>query len=70
LKQRGEITWPTWWDGNGFQGPIACQWAIHAMPTMYVLDREGVIRNKGFLQPDQLSGTVDMLLKEMGAATP
>lgn len=40
------------------------------MPTIYVLDPKGVIRNKGFLQPDQIGSTVDMLLKEMSAAKP
>jgi len=40
------------------------------MPTVYVLDRTGVIRNKGFLQLDEISGTVGMLLKEMAAEKP
>jgi hypothetical protein len=66
--KKGEITWPLWWDGEGQEGPISSRWVIRSMPTIYVLDQKGVIRNKGFLQPDQISGTVEMLLKEMNGA--
>jgi hypothetical protein len=29
-----------------------------------LLDQKGVIRKNRFLQPDQISGTIEMLLKE------
>lgn len=64
---KGETTWPIWWDGENMEGPIAAQWVVKAMPTFYVLDGKGIIRNKGFLQADQIRSTVDMLLKEMAA---
>jgi thiol-disulfide isomerase/thioredoxin len=71
LSEKGELTWPIWWDGERLeQGPISSQWVIRSMPTIYVLDHKGVIRNKGFLQPDQIASTVGMLLKEMNAAKP
>lgn len=70
LAEKGETTWPIWWDGEGAEGPLARQWVIRSMPTFYVLDREGVIRNKGFLQPRDIEATVDMLLREAGAAGP
>jgi len=70
LADRGENTWPIWWDGENLQGPLAAEWVIRAMPTFYVLDPKGVIRNKGFLQPADLEATVDMLLKEMNLPRP
>lgn len=65
LTEKGEITWPIWWDGENLEGPLAAQWVVNAMPMFYVLDRSGVIRDKGFLQPDQIRAIVDALLKEM-----
>lgn len=70
IAERGETTWPVWWDGENKEGPIAAQWVVKAMPTFYVLDHKGVIRNKGFMQPEQIRNTVDMLLNEMLAAKP
>lgn len=65
LSEKGEVTWPIWWDGENLEGPLTAQWVVRSMPTFYILDDTGVIRNKGFLQFDEISGTVDMLLKEM-----
>jgi peroxiredoxin len=70
LADKGENTWPIWWDGENLEGPIAAQWVIRSMPTFYVLDPKGVIRNKGFLQPGEIEATVDMLLKEMKQSKP
>ena len=66
LAEKGENTWPIWWDGVNEQGPIASQWVIRSAPTFFVLDPKGVIRNKGFIQANEIEATVDMLLKEMG----
>jgi peroxiredoxin len=65
LAEKGETTWPIWADGENKEGPIASLWVIHFMPTIYVLDHKGVIRNKGFLQPDEICATVDFLLEEL-----
>ncbi len=70
VADKGETTWPIWWDGENLEGPLAAQWVIRSMPTFYVLDPKGVIRNKGFLQPGELEATVDMLLKEMDPPRP
>jgi peroxiredoxin len=68
LAAKGENTWPIWWDGEDLKGPLASQWAIRSMPTFFVLDQTGVIRNKGFIQPGEIEATVDLLLKELGQA--
>jgi peroxiredoxin len=64
LAEKGETTWPIWWDGENLKGPLAARWVIRSMPTFYVLDTKGVVRNKGFLQPGEIEATVDMLVKE------
>jgi len=70
LVNNKEITWRMVWDGEAMDGPIASQWNIRSMPTFYVLDHNGMIRNKGFIQVDELAGTIEMLLKEVTATKP
>lgn len=65
-----ETTWRVVWDGEAAEGPICTRWVVDGMPSIYVLDQAGVIRNKGFLQGQELIGTVQMLLKEMAVAKP
>ena len=70
LASNKEITWRVIWDGDEEEGPITSRWVVRSMPTFYVLDRSGVIRNKGFLQLEELTATVEMLLKVMDGETP
>ncbi len=60
--ERGEITWRCWWDG-GVTGPITTQWGIHMFPSIFVLDRNGVIRFKDVRGKD-LDRAVTSLLNE------
>jgi peroxiredoxin len=49
LKQvlkKENITWRSWWDGGNTSGPIATKWSVQGWPTLYLIDSEGVIRNK------------------------
>lgn len=64
-EQEEKITWRSWFDGQ--EGPIAKQWNIRYLPTIYVLDAKGVIRYKG-VRDKELDTAVDMLLKEIEAA--
>ena len=41
----GEITWRCWYDG-GITGPITTRWGVRSFPTIFVLDKAGVIRFK------------------------
>lgn len=63
------ITWPSWWDEGDTSGPIATKWNVHAWPTIYVLDAQGVIRYKNVRGP-QLDQAVNTLLKQMGRNPP
>ncbi len=65
LTEQQEITWPVVWDSEDI-GPITTRWAIQSMPTLYVVDHKGIIRNKG-VRPEDIRGTVEMLLEEMAA---
>lgn len=42
-----EVNWRSFWDGpKGAGGPIATKWNVQGWPTLYLIDHEGVIRNK------------------------
>lgn len=64
--QKEKITWRSWWDGGGMNGPIATTWRIAGWPTTYVLDAKGVIRSKN-VQGKTMDKAVEGLLKEMNA---
>jgi peroxiredoxin len=62
----GEITWHCWWD-EGTEGPITTRWGIDSFPSIFVLDRRGVIRFKD-LRGDELDRAVAGLLDAPDAA--
>ena len=58
LKYRNAV------DGST-SGPIAKAWNVHGWPTVYVIDPQGIIRNKFIgVDPAQLTAAVDKLLKK------
>ena len=65
VEEKNQITWRSFFDGR--QGPIAKKWKIQGIPTIYVLDHQGVIRYKD-LRDKELEDAVDTLLKEVGPA--
>lgn len=60
----GQVTWRCWWDG-GTDGPITTAWGISSFPSIFVLDREGVIRFKD-VREEALDRAVQSLLAPMG----
>ena len=48
LRDTGEIAWRFWMDGDPSEGKIVKNWDVHGWPTIFVLDRNGVIRHRGF----------------------
>lgn len=68
-KRRAEekITWPSFRDGST-SGPIASKWNVSAWPTIYVIDKNGVIRAKN-VREKQLDEWVDRLLAEPSSST-
>jgi len=58
------ITWRSFWNGpKGTGGPISAQWNVHGWPTIYVLDKQGVIRFKN-VKGEAMDEAVDELLAE------
>ena len=58
----GEVTWRCWWDGEG--GPITTRWGISSFPSMFVIDKSGVIRFKD-VRGEEMDKAVATLLGEM-----
>ena len=58
---REDITWPSFFDGGGTDGPIATRWGVTGWPTIFVLDHEGVIRARD-VRGDDLDAAIEKLL--------
>ncbi len=62
------VTWRSFWCGErGGAGPIPSQWRIHTWPTLYLIDQDGVIRQRwmGTHSDDNLDGAIEALIEEM-----
>ena len=61
------MPWTHWW--IGVESKFAEDWDIRHYPTIYVIDTDGVIRDKGLEQREktdaELDKAVNALLKEM-----
>jgi thiol-disulfide isomerase/thioredoxin len=64
---KAAITWPNWYDGDPSEGPIVARWHARALPQIYVLDADGVIRFKD-VRGEALGKAVDELLAAWEAA--
>jgi hypothetical protein len=63
-EERDNLNWRSWHDGPA--GPIAAEWKVGALPTVYLIDHKGVIRFRSEGVPDsgELDRKVEMLVKE------
>ena len=62
VKQKNKqlaVTWRNWWDPKNL---IATRWNVQAWPTLYLIDHEGVVRQRWFGDPGD-----DVLDKEIEA---
>ena len=50
LKEQG-ATWPQFFDGNGWRNEVAEMYNVRAIPAMYLIDGEGVIRKANLCGP-------------------
>lgn len=46
------IPFPSVWDGPDGWGPTLAQWNIHSLPSCFVIDADGVIRNRDLVGRD------------------
>jgi len=58
---REKITWPSFFDGGGTDGPIATRWGVRGWPTIYVIDHEGVLRAKD-VRGEAMDAAIEELL--------
>jgi len=56
------VTWRSAWQG-GTDGPIPTEWGVDSYPTIFVLDKQHVIRNIG-ARGEELGRVVARLLEE------
>ena len=69
VMQKESITWRSFWNDGGTEGPISTRWNVTGWPTIYVLDAQGVIRFKN-KRGEALDKAVDALLAEMQTGKP
>jgi thiol-disulfide isomerase/thioredoxin len=65
-EQDNQMTWPSISDGRP-PGKIAARWNVHSLPTLFVIDREGILRYKN-VRGAELDKAVNQLLSEQPSA--
>jgi thiol-disulfide isomerase/thioredoxin len=60
------VTWRCWWDSDS--SPISNEWQVDSIPTMYLLDHNGIIRQIYHGRPIQQ--TLDEAIKDLVAKAP
>ena len=67
VLQKEQITWRSFWNDGGPNGPIARDWKVQGWPTLYLIDHKGVIRKKYLGSPGDkvLDEEIDKLIKEV-----
>jgi len=66
VLEEEKITWRSFWNGGSTTGPISSQWNVRGWPTLYVIDHNGVIRQKYLGSPggEVLDRVIEALVKE------
>ena len=67
IKEKENITWRSFMNGST-SGPISTEWRVTGWPTIYLLDHNGVIREKNVRGPD-LDEAIEALVAEAEAQT-
>ena len=44
ICEEKDLSWPSFFNGGGTDGPISTRWGVRGWPTVYVIDHEGIIR--------------------------
>jgi peroxiredoxin len=66
-QEKEHLPWRSWWDGPS--GPIALRWQVDALPTLFLIDHKGVIREhfEGAPPAKELDRLIEALVKEAEA---
>jgi thiol-disulfide isomerase/thioredoxin len=57
--QENGITWPQYYQGNGWESEFSRSWGIRAIPTVFVVDQEGKVYS------DKARGKLESILPEL-----
>ena len=63
VMKKEKITWRSFWNGGGTDGPISREWGIRGWPTLVIIDAKGVIRHKFIGSPE--GSVLDELINEL-----
>jgi hypothetical protein len=63
-EQKAGLTWRSVWDGP--DGPVAREWKVSALPSVYLIDHRGRVRFEctGPPDPAELDRRVEALVRE------
>jgi hypothetical protein len=42
VQAKANLTWPSFWDGR--DGAIAAHWGVDKFPTVFLIDKENIVR--------------------------
>jgi hypothetical protein len=63
VVEKHQITWPSFWDGVYWKGPIHSNWQVRSWPSTYILDQNGIIRYRDLRWFNELEKAVNSLLQ-------
>lgn len=65
VKRSRQLTWRSFFDGPGFGNEIVQKFQVPGLPTIFLLDHNGVIRHRFFGVPREevLNQAIDTLVK-------
>ena len=63
-QEKAHLNWRSWYDG--VSGPIAEEWKVAQLPTLFLLDHKGMIRWQHISVPDNehLDKLIEQLISE------
>lgn len=60
---KNNVPWPMFYQGNGWESAFSKSWGIMSIPTVFIVDKKGILRSTQVSDPAQLIKT---LLAEPG----
>jgi hypothetical protein len=61
--KKADMTWPQSFDGKGWQTEIAVRFGVRSIPSTWLFDKKGKLREHG-LRGQELEARIENLLKE------
>lgn len=63
-QEKEHLNWRSWWDGAA--GPIALKWNVEGLPTLFLIDHQGLVRWQAPGVPDlkHLDELIEKLVQE------